>query len=66
MIDFLWSDDPDLDRMRHEESVQEWLDKSPVCSFCGEPIQEDKALHILGEWFCQRCVEENTEYIEED
>ena len=39
--------------------------RHPVCDCCGEPIQEDCALHYKGFWLCGECVSNNKEYIEE-
>lgn len=40
------------------------------CSNCGDPIEQNKAVHIVIEnrnkpmefWFCDGCIEEMTEY----
>lgn len=38
----------------------------PVCDFCGEAIQQEKALKIMGLWICDECINNNMEWIEED
>ena len=50
---------------RVESEKAKWLAIRPKCSICGEPIQEESALRLDGNWICQRCVEDNTEWIEE-
>lgn len=42
-----------------------WLNSRPVCGVCGRRIQETSALRLDGKWICDRCVEDNTEWIEE-
>lgn len=54
------TDDPIADFMRRDAEQQEWLDKRPVCGFCKEPIQEERAFFYAGEWFC------TNEYCEKD
>lgn len=35
------------------------------CAVCGEPIKEgDGFYHLLEDWFCEACVNENFEYAE--
>ena len=50
---------------RVEDEKQKWLESRPICSICGERIQETSALLLDGEWICDKCVRENTEWIEE-
>lgn len=50
---------------RTEDEKQKWLESRPICSICGERIQETSALLLDGEWICDRCVMEHTEWIEE-
>lgn len=40
------------------ENEQERLEKQlPVCADCGEPIREDYAYCINGEWYCEQCMD---------
>lgn len=50
---------------RVEDEKQKWLESRPICSICGERIQETSALLLDGEWICDRCVREHTTWIEE-
>jgi formylmethanofuran dehydrogenase subunit E len=52
------TDDPHADFDRHERRKTEWLDSRPKCSDCNEPIQDEHAYYIHGEWICEECVEE--------
>ena len=58
------TDDPIMDFYRHDDEAEAWRRSRPVCSLCGEHIQETHALRLDGEWICERCIRENTEEIE--
>ena len=64
------SDDPAWDAERYMAAQDIRLARRPQCDCCKEHIQEDEALHYVTNkidiWICHECVEENTEYIEED
>lgn len=53
----------EFDRIDRENG--RWLRTRPICSICDQPIQETYALKLDGKWICHRCVEDNTEWIEE-
>lgn len=36
---------------------QRWLDSRPVCSCCGDPIQDDHCYKHQGEIICPACME---------
>ena len=40
--------------------------KRPKCSWCEEPIWEDEAYKIDGNWICKTCMEDCKEYIWEE
>lgn len=61
----MYSSDPDKDFLEHDRQAETWLNSRPVCSICGEHIQEDIALRIDGEWICDKCAEEHREWIDE-
>ena len=42
---------------RHEREQAKKLNELPVCSNCGEPIQDETAYYINGEWICNDCME---------
>lgn len=53
----------DFERRDREQS--EWLDKRPICSECGEPIQDELLYHFDGTFICEDCMYENhREYTE--
>jgi hypothetical protein len=41
----------------HEREQEAWLEKRPVCSYCGEPIQDDELFDISGELYHIECAE---------
>ena len=43
----------------HEAEQQAQLDKLPKCCECREPIQDEYAYYIYGEWVCEECMKEN-------
>ena len=62
----MYTDDPERDFLRHDAEQQAWLEKRPVCHYCGEHIQDEYAVRIDGHWICKECIDDFTEYIEED
>lgn len=59
-----YTDDPIADFNRHDSEQQKYLDELPVCCGCGEPIQQDDAVCIDGDWICDDCLEYMRERIE--
>ena len=49
-----------LDREQHERDQ-----RRPKCAGCGEPIRY-VGYRIGGEFYCEACVEDSKEYIEEE
>ena len=64
------SDDPVRDAERYMMAQDIRLARRPKCDCCDKHIQDDSALHYVTSkvdvWICLGCVEDNTEYIEED
>ena len=52
-----YTDDPIADFNRWDNDRSERLKKLPVCSNCGEYIQDDHYYQINGENFCPDCLE---------
>ena len=50
---------------KHDAEQEEWLGKRPICICCGEHIQEDMAVQIRGDYYCDRCLDDMRVYIEE-
>ena len=51
---------------RHEAKQEAWLKSRPVCSECGEPIQDEFCFEINGECICERCLMDNHRKYTED
>ena len=51
----LFTDDPLKDFERHEAEQEKQLMKLPICSCCGEPIQQEKAIYYNDQWCCENC-----------
>lgn len=35
-----------------------WLERRPVCTECGEPIQDDFLYDINGDIYCEECMKD--------
>lgn len=53
MIEMIWTDNPVADADRYDAEQQAELDRLPKCSYCNEPIQEEKLFDIEGELYCE-------------
>ena len=42
----------------HEMEQDEWLRRCPICTFCEQPIQDEKLFDINGELYHISCAEE--------
>lgn len=50
----------------HDNDMQREIEKLPLCECCGEPIQQDTAVRINGDWYCDDCLDnlrEDTERV---
>lgn len=52
-----YSDNPVRDAERYQAAQDELLKSLPICADCDEPIQDETAYYINGEWICRRCME---------
>lgn len=50
---------------QHDAVQEQWRDSRPVCSYCGEHIQDDGAAQIRGEYYCRQCLDDSWVYFEE-
>ena len=50
------SDDPIADFHHHDAEQTEWLEKRPRCAECHEHIQQEKAVCIQGNFYCDDCL----------
>jgi formylmethanofuran dehydrogenase subunit E len=48
----------------YEKEQEKELASRPKCAWCGEPIQEECAYRINGEWVCEHCIDDVREYID--
>lgn len=48
----------------HDREQNQWLEGLPKCKLCGDPIQQEDALCIGGNWYCDECIEMNRKEIE--
>ena len=48
-----------FDLLRHERDQEEALNRLPRCSLCGEPIQQEDAVNIDNDWFCDDCLKDS-------
>lgn len=62
----MFSSDPVIDYLYREIKLERKLHRLPVCSICGEHIQQDTALKLDGEWICDSCIDSNREFTEEE
>lgn len=52
-----YTDDPARDFERWEAAQEAKLERLPKCADCGNPIQDETAFYINGEWICEECME---------
>ena len=60
-----YSDDPVSDFERHDAEQERARRKLPVCCECKDHIQQETAVRINGNWYCDGCLENMREEIEE-
>jgi formylmethanofuran dehydrogenase subunit E len=58
-----WSGDPLKDFDRWDSQQQKRLDSLPKCKNCTHPIQQEDAVCIDGDYWCDDCLEEMRESI---
>ena len=52
-----YSDDPIADFDAYDADLNDFLSRLPVCVECGNPIQDETAFYIDGDWYCEACME---------
>ena len=55
---FFRSDDPVADFNRWDAEQEEKLERLPKCTECGEHIQQERAVCINGDWYCDKCLDD--------
>ena len=48
----------------HDAEQARSLAKLPVCDCCKHPIQQESAVRINGNWYCDGCLDDMREDIE--
>lgn len=52
-----YSDNPVADFEAYSAEQEEQLARLPKCVCCGEAIQQDTAVHLNGDWYCDDCLD---------
>ena len=60
-----YSDNPIADAERYSADREERLRRLPICCECKEHIQQEKAVCISGDWYCDDCLDDMREEIED-
>lgn len=56
-----------LDRYERHMRQQEAADRHlPLCAVCREPIRQEDAVKIVSSWYCDECLKNMREWIEDD
>lgn len=55
----------DLWEARDREQSRQ-LDCLPRCFHCGDPVQQEFAVFLDGQWLCDQCIKNNMEEVPED
>lgn len=55
----MWTNDPVADAERYAAEQEKRLRMLPLCSECGEHIQDEHLYEINDEYICERCMNEN-------
>lgn len=52
--------------LSHDNAQEDWLQKRPKCCLCGEHIQEDYAVQLGSDLYCDRCIDDMKVPIDDD
>ncbi len=61
-----YTDNPVADFENHDRDQEKRLRQLPCCEECGEHIQQECAVLLHGEWYCDDCLREARTPIETD
>lgn len=61
----MWTDDPLADFERYDAEQERRLARLPLCSVCGEHIQDEEAYFIGGRWICEDCIDSFKQPVDE-
>ena len=56
-VQMMWTDDPVSDFERWDREQEKKLEQLPVCVDCGDHIQQETAVFLGGEWYCDSCID---------
>ena len=56
-MNYVRTGDPLADFERYDAEKERELEKLPVCSECGEPIQSEYLYEIVDETYCESCMD---------
>lgn len=60
-----WTNDPAKDYDRWCNEQDKLLERRPCCCLCEEHIQDDSAVYIDGDWYCDACLDANRKWIDD-
>lgn len=47
----------------HEAQRDKLLKSLPICVECDNPIQDEQAYYINGEWICENCMDTYKKFV---
>lgn len=50
----------------HDREEAKWLESLPKCKCCGHPIQQEQAVCIEGDYYCEDCEDEAWDRLRKD
>lgn len=59
-----YTDNPVEDFERYSAHQEALLLRLPVCACCKEPIQQERAVRIGDDWYCDVCLDTKREFID--
>ena len=51
--------------LHYERDKENWLKSRPICSCCGEHIQDEEAYDIDGQLYCPECISDRRVFLDE-
>ena len=61
-----YTDDPVADFEKYDRDCEQWRSSLPECACCGEHIQQESAVKLDDEWFCDDCLNSARRFIDVD
>lgn len=65
-VQMIYTDDPAADFEAWDAAQNEKLAQLPVCVDCGEHIQQETAVFLGGEWYCDSCIDSYRRTVNEE